>query len=129
MMRTLPYHDDWGDEQVDHGSGICEWCGSPVNRHGEAVVEHDRQYDDLTLQAVQLMALRLWDHREMCEVVYYRIMLGETTDTIAARLRKTKQAVNALLIAGVKKWPDLERLLMERNNETRNKKVKRKAKR
>ena len=128
MMRTLPYHDDWGDEQVDHGSGICEWCGSPVNRHGEAVVEHETQFDELTKQAVQRIVLRLWDHREMCEAVYYRVILGVTTDAIAARLGKTKQAINHLLITGVKTWPELERLLFERNNETKNKKVKRKAK-
>lgn len=127
-MRTLPYHDDWGDEQVDHGSGVCEWCGSPVNRHGESVLEHEPRHDVLTLDAVRRTIQRLWDHREMCEVLYYRIILGKTTDVIAYKLGKSKQAINHLLIAGVKKWPELERLLFERNNETKNKKVKRKVK-
>jgi hypothetical protein len=126
-MNSVPYHEDWGDEHIKASAGLCEWCGSPVNRHGEAVIEHGPEYDDLTKQAVQRIVLRLWDYREVCEVMYYRIILGHTTGEIGAKLGKTKQAINHLLVKGVKMWPDLERLLFERNNQTKNKKAKRKA--
>ena len=63
----------------------------------------------------------------MCEAVYYRIILGKTTSEIGARLNKSRQAINHLLVKGVKTWPELARMMMERNNETSNKKAKRRS--
>jgi len=126
-MKQVAYHDDWGIEH-QHGKGLCEYCGSPVNRYGEAILFRPGEgYDDLTKQALARLVLCMWDAREQAEVIYYRVILGKTTEEIGTRLGKSRQAINHLLVKGAKQWPELARLLFERNNATTNRKAMRRS--
>ena len=119
-MQTVEYNDEYGGEQHGEHDASCEYCGSPVNRDGESIPDHGRKYDALTRQAVCRIVLRLWDKPDMCEAVYFRVVLGKTATQIARKLGKSRQAVSYLLTKGAIEWPQFERLLFERNNETNN---------
>ena len=116
---SVEYKDEYGQEHQLRDAGLCEYCGSPVNREGEAIPEDINP--DLVKQIAVRIAGRMWDTPDIAEAVYARVILGKTNKEIAVRFGKSRQAINYLLVKGAKKWPELGRMMFERKNGTSNK--------